>query len=372
VTQPIDGGVGVCARQLINAAVEDGHDVVVASPDTTDGAFAAAVLEAGARHVTLLDHHRRPRLSDASALLTLRKLMRDRDVVHLHSSKAGALGRLAAASLGKQRPRVVFTPHAWSWLVGGRAAFAYRGIERLLARSCDVIVAVSETEADEGRQVLGGASERITVIENGVDLERFSPIGPRARRDESVPLILCVGRLTQQKGQDIALRAVAAMRNVDARLRFVGPGNPADLDSLAHELGIADRVEWTGAVDDTAPEFRAADVVAAPSRWEGMSLVFLEAMACGVPIVAGAVQGAEAVGDGGIVVPVEAPVAVAKALDLLLDDPERRREYGEKARLSAAGHDVRQTTARNLEVWQRLAAGGRFDSTPPTGAGSGS
>jgi glycosyltransferase involved in cell wall biosynthesis len=357
VTQPVDGGVGACVQQLLEAAVTAGHRTVLASPAERNAPFAVAATDMGASHVTLLDDRRKPHLRDVRAVLALRRLMRHRDIVHLHSSKAGAVGRLAAVSLGRKRPRVAFTPHAWSWLVGGRSAFLYRAIERLLARASDVIVAVSQSEASEGTRVLGGAARRVIVIENGVDRERFSPEGQRAPRDEAVPLITCVGRLTRQKGQDLALRAVAAMRNKNAHIRFVGDGDAAtSLVDLSQELGIEDRVEWQGAVADTAPQFRAADVVVAPSRWEGMSLVFLEAMACGAALVASDVQGAEIVGDAGVLVTPEDHEAIARALDALLDDEARREELGTRARMRSQAYDVNQTTARNLAMWQLLTS----------------
>lgn len=356
VSQPVDGGVAVCARQLAEAALAAGHRPTVVSPAEADAPFAAEAIRMGARHVTLLDHQRTPQLRDALAVFALRRLMRDSDVVHLHSSKAGAVGRIAGVFLGRKRPPIVFTPHAWSWLVGRRSATLYRVFERVLARACDVIVAVSASEAAEGRRVLRRTSRRMIVIENGIDLERFAPEGPRAMRDPA-PLLVCVGRLTRQKGQDVALRAMAAMKTKDVRIRFVGDGNREELVALARQLGIEDRVEWTGSVTDAAPHFRAADVVVAPSRWEGMSLVFLEAMACGVALVATEVQGAEAVDDAGVLVPSEDHDALARELDTLLADPTRRRDLGRNGRLRSRAYDVNRSNARNIGVWERLAVG---------------
>ena len=360
VTQPVDGGVAACVHQLAAAAVAAGYRTTVASPAQPDESFAQTTTGLGAHHVTFLNHKRGPRLRDLGNVLRLRRLMRDRDVVHLHSSKAGAVGRLSAVLLGRKRPGVVFTPHAWSWLVGGRAAGVYRAIERILAPACDVIVCVSDSEATEGRETLGRAADRITVIENGVDLHRFTPTGPRAVRDETAPLIVCVGRLSRQKGQDVALHAVAALQNRDARIRFVGSGEAAsDLAALAKELQIEDRVEWEGAVDDTAAQYRVADIVVAPSRWEGLSLVMLEAMASGAALVASAVQGTEAVGDAGLLVPAEDHKALAEALDSLLGDDSRRRALGKKARQRARNYDAKVSSASNLEVWDRLNRGAR-------------
>ena len=151
VSQPAEYGVAIYVQQLAKSAVEAGHDVTVISPSASRGPLATWVTSVGARHHAL-DMARRPALRDPFDLLTIRRLARGRDIIHVHSSKASALGRVAAATLPRRvRPAVVMTPHYWSWLVGGRLEGLYRSIERLLAHRCDAIVAVSEREEAEGR-----------------------------------------------------------------------------------------------------------------------------------------------------------------------------------------------------------------------------
>ncbi|HSJ45320.1 MAG TPA: oligosaccharide flippase family protein [Euzebyales bacterium] len=359
VAQPAGYGVAVCVRQQAEAAVAAGHRVVVACPDAGHGPLSTWILDAGASHV-VSNLRRRPALDDLRGVLVLRRLARGRDVMHLHSSKAGAVGRIAVATLRRRdRPAVVFTPHSWSWQSGGRLTAPYRWIERVLARCSDVIVAVSEHEAAEGRAVLGSAVDRLIVIPNGVDRDRFSPDGPRAERHEDVPLIACVARLSRQKGQDLAIRALAQLRNRHARLRLVGGGRQAGekerLLRLAESLGVGDWIEWYGEVTDTAAQFRAADVVIAPSRWEGMSLVLLEAMACGAPIVATDVFGSDAIDGAGVVVPRDDTAALGHAIDEVLDNEPRRRRLGRAARQRSASYDLVRTLDRNLELWRALA-----------------
>lgn len=355
ISQPVEYGVAVCVRQLAAAGIAAGHVVSVVCPGTQSGPLAGWIKEAGARHIPL-NLVRQPSLRDLRSIWAIRRLARGRDVVHLHSSKAGALGRLAVATLRRRdRPAVVFTPHYWSWQVGGRLAKLYRFVERLLASRCDAIVAVSEQEAAEGRAQLGRAVDHLTVIPNGVDRERFSPDGGRGQRDPETPLIVCVGRLSRQKGQDVAIRALAQLGNRAAHLRLVGDENPVGerekLEDLAASLGVGDRIEWRGKVDDPAPEFRAADIVIAPSRWEGMSLVFLEAMACGATVVVSEVFGSDAVRSAGVIVAPEDPHALARELDALLDDEDRRRQLGTAARERSKSYDVATTLDLNLALW---------------------
>lgn len=358
VSQTVDFGVAVYVRQLTEAAVAAGHSITVVSPGPKRGPLSEWVERLGARH-EILDMSRQPAPRDLLDLWSLRRLARGRDVVHLHSSKAAALGRAAVASMARPRPAVVVTPHYWSWLVEGRVARLYRWIERVLAGSCDAIVAVSEREADEGRLVLG-ARGRIMLIHNGVDLEHFRPDGVRADRDRGRPLITCVGRLSRQKGQDVAIRAMALTTNDTARLRLVGGEYPAGekegLETLAMSIGVADRIEWRGQVPDTAPELRAADLVIAPSRWEGMSLVFLEAMACGAAVIATDVSGSEVLEGAGVIVPPDDPHALAGAIDELLADAPRRRRLGGAARERSRSYDLASTMRRNIDLWSDLAS----------------
>jgi glycosyltransferase involved in cell wall biosynthesis len=278
------------------------------------------------------------------------------------------LGRVAALSLGRRRrPAVVVTAHYWSWLVGGRRAPLYRWIECRLARRCDSLVAVSEREAEEGRVVLG-ASAPLRLIPNGVDRAHFSPDGDAADRDPDHPLLVCVGRLSPQKGQDVAIRALARMADRTARLRLVGaesgPGERARLEALAESLGVADRIGWRGPVEDTAPEYRAADVVVAPSRWDGLSLALLEAMASGAAIVASDVNGSESLGDAGVIVPPDDPEALADGIDRLLEDADRRRRLGAAARTRSASFDLATTMQRNLDLWSGLTIGSAGAGVP--------
>jgi glycosyltransferase involved in cell wall biosynthesis len=360
VSQPVTYGVAIYVRQLTEAALAAGHGVTVVSPGADRGPLWGWVTSAGASHHTL-NMARKPAPRDAFDLLTLRRLARGKDIVHLHSSKAGALGRVAALSIGRRhRPGVVVTAHYWSWLVGGRWAPLYRWIERLLARRCDALVAVSEGEATEGRVVLG-SSAPVKLIPNGVDREHFSPEGHSADRDIDAPLLVCVGRLSHQKGQDVAIRALASMHDRNARLRLVGAesgaGERARLATLAASLGVADRIEWRGEVFDAAPEYRAADIVVAPSRWDGLSLALLEAMACGAPIVASDVNGSESLGDAGVIVPPDDPEALAEGIDRLLEDGLLRRRLGASARTRSASFDLATTMQRNLDLWSGLTIG---------------
>jgi glycosyltransferase involved in cell wall biosynthesis len=359
--------VAVCVKDLARAGVAAGVDVTVVSPP--GGELPDWARQVGASWIELA-MSRRPSASDVGHLVRLRRLLVGVDVVHLHSSKAGALGRLALLTLSRRkRPSSVFTPHAWSWWVGGRLGPLYKGFERAVSGVADAIVAVSGAEAVEGARALGGrGAASIRVIPNGVDLQRFSPRGPVAPRAAD-PLVVCVGRLSHQKGQDVAIRALALLAVPSARLRLVGGGDAgqrAALEALADRLGVGDRVEFHGPSADPAAHMRAADVVVQPSRWEGLSLSMLEAMACGAAVVASDVPGSELLTAGaGVVVPSENPQALAGAIGAVLSNQSHAHQLG----LAARGRVEREANllvslAANLDLWDEIVAAHREPHSP--------
>jgi glycosyltransferase involved in cell wall biosynthesis len=354
VTQATVNGVAVCVRDLIQAAVKDGYQVTVACPSTGD--LPAWAQQRGAAWVRL-GMRRSPHPSDILAVMRLRRLARAHDLVHLHSSKAGVVGRLAVASLRSRRPPVVFTPHGWSWLVGGHLAAAYRMIERLLLPLAAVVVAVSYEERAAGQAVLGARAARIMVNPNGVDPDRFSPAGPVAGRPDG-PFLVSVGRLSHARAPDVAVTALALVRTPSVRLRFVGDGEDrAATEDLVTALGLDGQVEFSGFRSDPAPDLRAADLVVIPSRYDGMALVLLEAMACGAAIVATQVAGSSALAGTGELVPAEDPARLAAAIDAMLADPQRRRQLGAAARRQAVEHYSLQRSLQGiLKLWQSLGA----------------
>lgn len=229
-------------------------------------------------------------------------------------------------------------------------------LEQSVAQTADW---VSSTCTDEVFELvrLGRPRSRISVIPCGVRLDRFRPDGARAARGHR-HRIMSVGRLVPRKGFDILIRAVKAVPN--AELLIVGGPNASELDAdheaqrlsaLAADLGVADRVRLCGSVSraEMPAMLRSADVVACTPWYEPFGIVPVEAMACGVPVLATAVGGMlDTVVDGmtGMLVPPKDPHACATALNSMLAEPERLAEWGLTGR----------RRAQSRYSWDRIAA----------------
>ncbi|MEF9903964.1 glycosyltransferase family 4 protein [Streptomyces sp. P9-A2] len=359
LTQPVEGGVARVVTDLVRTQVADGLDVTAVCPDS---ALALHLGTLGAQ----VRSWRSTRSPGPSLVREVRHLTRvidevRPDLVHAHSAKAGLAGRLAV----RGRIPTVFQPHAWSFeAVGGVTATLALGWERWGARWATRVVCVSEAERATGMHA--GISGRWTVVPNGIDPERFCPAGTATARaglallaalHPAAPLVVCVGRLCRQKGQDVLLRAWDAVvqRVPAAHLVLVGDG--PDHDRL--RARAPESVLFAGAVPDASLWYQAADLVVLPSRWEGMALAPLEAMACGRPVVVTDVDGARESLPPSFasrcLVPPENPRALAEALSGLLLDPPLCESLGDLGRRHVLSvHDVRHTAEQVADVYRDL------------------
>lgn len=327
--------------------------MVVASPE--GGSLPQRVQAGGALWVRW-EASRGPALSSWGEAKRLAALISraEPDLIHLHSSKAGLAGRI-----GKQDVPVVFQPHAWSFeALRDPLALAARSWERIAAGRVDTILCVSRSEKEIGLE--SGIRGPYEVIPNGVDLDRFRPAAAEERKDlraqldlPDVPLFLTVGRLSKQKGQDLLVEAWGAGLG-EAHLAIVGGGPMlADLRARA-----APSVSFPGSSEEVELWLRAADGFVLPSRWEGMSLALLEALATGLPCVAFEVAGArEAIGPAGTIVAVGDVAALREAIRVRAADPALRAREGALARERAVAlFDINRTAADTADLYMRLLA----------------
>jgi phosphatidyl-myo-inositol dimannoside synthase len=262
---------------------------------------------------------------------------------------AAPLGLLAPALRSAGARRIVATTHgheaAWAMLPAARQAL------RRIGAQCDVMTYLGEYFRQRLASVLSARTELVQLTP-GVDVETFRPdvdgSAVRARYGlAGRPVIVCVSRLVRRKGQDTLIRALPIVRRhlPDATLLVVGEGPyRADLERLAAETGVGDAVVFTGGVahPELPEHFAAGDVFAMPCRTrrhgmdvEGLGIVYLEASAAGLPVIAGDSGGApDAVREGrtGFVVAGHDISALADRLVTLLSDAELRARLGSSGR----------------------------------------
>jgi glycosyltransferase involved in cell wall biosynthesis len=370
------GGQNVHVAALAAALVRRGHEVAVYTRhdarglprrvDTSDGYEVVHVPAGPAKQIPKDDLL--PHMTDFSRFLLQDWRELRPDVVHSHFWMSGLASVLAAR---REHVPVVHTYHAL-----GTVKRRYQGaqdtspadriaIERLVGHEVDAIAATCDDEVEE-LIAMGLKRHKITVVPCGVDTKLFEPIGPVAPRTAR-HRIVSVGRLVPRKGFDDLITALAFVPDAE----LVIAGGSADLrnDPEAQRLlacaeshGVSDRVHLIGQVarTDMPALLRSADVVACVPWYEPFGIVPLEAMACGVPVVASAVGGlTDTVVHGvtGVLTPPRDPKALGRVLRRLLGDPSRGMAYG------IAGQDrvdARYTwdevAARTELVYRRVAA----------------
>ncbi|MFL6130525.1 MAG: glycosyltransferase [Mycobacteriales bacterium] len=364
------GGQNVHVDALSRALARAGHEVTVHtrrdSPElpervVTEDGVVVEHLDAGPAEAVPKDQLL-PHVGELGRALADRFAAAPPDIVHAHFWMSGLAALAATRSAGTAaEPPVVQTFHAL-----GVTKRRFQGrqdtsppvrirMERALARDVAAVIATSSDEEQELVR-MGTARDRITVLPSGVDIEVFTPDGPVAERG---PLrrVLSVGRLVPRKGFDTVIRALTAVPDAELIIAggpvgdLAGDREATRLRRLAERLRVADRARLVGAVarPDMPALLRSADLVVCTPWYEPFGIVPLEAMACGVPVVATSVGGfLDTVVDGatGTLVPPQRPDRLASAVRKLLAEPFWREAYG------TAGVD----RARSRYSWDRIAA----------------
>lgn len=239
-------------------------------------------------------------------------------------------------------------------------------ISRKLASGViDVLIALSEIQKRFLIETEGWKARRVEVIPNGIDLQRFSPVGEHLREQwqlsPDTPVFGIVSMLRPEKNVSLFLRAARRVLSTmpEARAFIVGDGvQRAELERMAEQMNIQQQVVFTGVVEHIPPVWRTMDVAVLTSRVEGLPNVLIEAAACGVPAVstnAGAVRDIVIDGETGFVVMVDDESALAERILYLLQHPTERKRMGERARQHAEAHfDLHRMVERYAQVLQGL------------------
>jgi glycosyltransferase involved in cell wall biosynthesis len=337
------GGIGGSERHLLTllpALAERGVDVSFLGLDDTSRAPDPFYDALGVP----FERVPAPRDLDLRLARRVRKAGRAVELVHTHLVHADVYGALGAR-------RLVSTKHNDDPFRAG----AFRFVERVLAKKAAKVIAITQALAQFQVERVGLPVEKVEVIHYGLDdVPAAWGSNPPTNLEPGARVLLAVSRLEQQKGIDVAIRALPEIRrrHPEAVLVVLGEGpQRVELAGLARELDVP--VLLPGRVPDVAEWLGRADLLVHPARWEGFGLALLEAMLASLPVVATKVSSIpEIVADdetGLLVAPDDAP-ALAAAVSRVLDDP---KDYGERGRARAlAEFSVAQMADRTLAVYE--------------------
>ena len=368
----------------LDAFAQAGFDLTTVS---APGPHVDAIRDRGHRHVSIPSLSRCMDLrSDQMAWGELREVFDDLrpDIVHTHNPKPGVLGRVLARRC--RVPIVVNTVHGLFAQPTDSVAkrIAVYGVERLAAACSDGELVQNEEDVELLRS-LGVPSNKVHLLGNGIDLERFSPSPvtmrvARARRRSlgiapETTVIGMVGRLVWEKGYREFFEAITALQDEgrDIAVVVVGPtepGKPGAVDQQSIDAMTERGVQFLGSRDDVDALLSLFDIFVLPSHREGFPRSAMEASAMGIPVVSTNVRGCRQVvdhGTTGLLVEPRAPRALTAAIGSLLDDPDQRAVMGRAARARAlAEFDQDRVISRTLAVYRSLLDGVGIAQPRPT------
>lgn len=356
------GGPALHVAYLSAGLEERGYETTLVAGSLALGeeSMSGVAERLGVRIVTVPELHREiSPLRDLRSVYHLAELIRELrpQILHTHTAKAGAIGRLAALVAGDAAPPIVvhtFHGHVLRGYFGPLRSGFFRLLERWLTRRTTALVAVSPEVRDDLVALGIAPVDKFTVVRLGIELD--SRVGPpdgdgtETRRLLGIPpdrfVVGWVGRMTGVKRTDDVLLAVRRLRDrgVDAALCMVGDGPDRDaVERRAHELGIVRDSFFLGYQDDVAPFYAAFDALILPSANEGTPVSAIEALAGGRPVVATRV--------GGV------PDVVRDGVDGFLVDPGDVEAMAERLAALAADRDLRARMGRagRAEVHERYS-----------------
>jgi len=360
------GGLGRHVAELSEELAARGHKVhVLYCPIRMDHIFAAFLKDA--RHhgieTTAMEMGREVGPKDIATVMKVRRWIKEHgpfDIIHGHSSKGGALARLAAPGDAVK----LYTPGALVTLsptISGRKRALFKFIEKWLGRIGDGLIAVSKEERDHAVEI-GIPADKITVIPNGMAEPNFAPRENARAEIGAAPGDLVfgyVGRMVDQKAPDVLVKAFAQAfgRDPRARLAMVGDGPLMEAAQVAAEEGVVeDRVIFFGHYD-ARRVMAGFDVFALPSRYEGHPYVLIEAIFLGLPIVASDVSGVPCMVDkgvNGLLVPHDDIAALATAMKRMRDDVAFRESAARASLKMRESFTVAEMTNATENMYRRL------------------
>lgn len=275
--------------------------------------------------------------NDLKAIKEVRTLIKkyNPDIVYAHSSKAGAIARVANIGLNNL---CVYNPHGWAFNMrcSAKKKIMYTVIEKMAAPFCDKIICISDAEQQSALDKKICKKNKLQVIFNGVDIESYENRvhGVIKKKDlnilEDALVVGMVGRMSSQKAPDIFIRMARKVKDKVPNAQFIIVGNGTQEEEIrkyAEDNGFSDSLYITGWVDDPMGYVELFDIACLLSRWEGFGLALPEYMMAGKPIVASRVDAIPNIiqdGENGLLVEVDDDIGASEAVLRLYQDEELR------------------------------------------------
>lgn len=332
------GGAQAVVAHLANALQKQGHQVIVAAGEGNGQMMELIDPAIPTVRIPSLVRRLSP-INEVKAMMAFRKLYRKYkpDIIHLHSSKAGMLGRMVFPKC-----KIVYTVHGFDSI-----RLAYRKflpLERKMQSRCAAIVGVSRYDEQYMREE--GIHENVTYVYNGIVDPAPLPSDPFERFKGYKHKILCIARISPQKYPELFVEV--AKRMPDCAFLWIGNVDEPEFD-------YPDNAFFLGSILEAGSYCRYADAFLLTTHYEGLPIAIIEALASGVPVVASAVGGNPELLDGknGFAVPNDPDVMVERLREILR--PERREEMGRAARATfERDFTLQGMTEGYLKIYRRL------------------
>lgn len=304
---------------------------------------------------------------DLEAIKAVRKLIKkyNPDIVYAHSSKAGAIVRIA--DIG-QKNCCMYNPHGWAFNMrcSAKKKAMYTAIEKIAAPFCDKIICISDAEKQSAVDKKICRENKLQVIFNGVDIEAYENgiHGVVKRKDLNIPedafVVGMVGRISPQKAPDVFVRMAKQVKDKvpNAHFIIVGSGNQeSEIRKYAEENGFGDSLHITGWVDNPMSYVELFDIACLLSRWEGFGLALPEYMMAGKPIVATKVDAIPNIiedGENGILVKVDDAVGASRAVIDIFKDADLKNKLISGGAASLKKFDAKRVSMEHQKLFEQM------------------
>lgn len=365
ITKAEAGGAQKYVFDMAIAAQSEGFHVAVASEQ--NGYLREALKETGIAFHEIKNSGRDIHFAKDTKLFweLFRLIRREKpDILHLHSSKIGAMGALAGKMAGV--PRILFTAHGWAFN-DPRPQWQKIIIARIAqsaARFQDAIICVSEYDKKRARELNIAPEEKLTVIHNGIDISAKTLL-PRAQARARLGLgekefvVGVIANFYKTKSLDTLVLAAISARTAQAKFVIIGEGpERKKIEHLIAKYKLENRVILTGALPNAAAYLKAFDVFALTSKKEGLPYALLEAMAAKLPCIAGAVGGIPEIirdGENGILITHLTPGKLGDAIAGIAQNKKHARELGMRAHATIAERfSLEEMTRKTIALYRAI------------------